>query len=130
MREKWPVFRMRFYCDRSVLTSAHLTNGAVSTQYLLYLPRLGPDFVIFIVPRPGGHQAGLGWAGLAGWAGWAGIIWTKKLKYARIYILQQPGPARPAHGRWVAVTRTIHEMGQRSSVTFSRYQRTSEDLLF
>ena len=45
--------------------SAHLTNGAVSTvstQYLLYLPRLGPDFVIFIVPRPGGHQAGLGWA--------------------------------------------------------------------
>ena len=74
--------------------SAHLTNGAVSTvstQYLLYLPRLGPDFVIFIVPRPGGHQAGLGWAGLADWAG---IIWTKKLKYARIYILQWPGPAQ------------------------------------
>ena len=69
--------------------SAHLTNGAVSTvstQYLLYLPRLGPDFVIFIVPCPGGHQAGL--------ADWAGIIWTKKLKYARIYILQSPGPAQ------------------------------------
>ena len=108
--------------------SAHLTNGAVSTQYLLYLPRLGPDFVIFIVPRPGGHWAGLGLAGLADWAG---IIWTKKLKYARIYILQSPGPAQHTGGGWwVAVTRNIHEMGQRSSVTFSRYQRTSEDLLF
>ena len=64
VREKWPVFSMRFYCDRSVLTSAHLTNGAVSTVSTQYLPRLGPDFVIFIVPRPGGHQAGL--AGLAG----------------------------------------------------------------
>ena len=57
VREKWPVFSVRVYCDRSVLTLQMVPY----LQYLLYLPRLGPDFVIFIVPRPGGHQAGLGW---------------------------------------------------------------------
>ena len=36
-------------------------------------------------------MAGLGLAELADWTG---IIWTKKLKYARIYILQWPGPAQ------------------------------------
>ena len=60
--------------------------STVSTQ-------AGARFCHIYCPPPRGS---LGWAGL-GWAGladWAGIIWTKKLKYARIYILQWPGPAQ------------------------------------
>ena len=55
--------------------------STVSTQ-------AGARFCHIYCPPPRGS---LVWAGLAGWAG---IIWTKKLKYARIYILQSPGPAQ------------------------------------
>ena len=67
--------------------SAHLTNGAVSTVSTVST-QAGARFCHIYCPPPRGSPS---WAWLADWAG---IIWTKKLKYARIYILQQPGPAQ------------------------------------
>ena len=69
VREKWPVFSMRFYCDRSVLTLQMVPY----LQYLLSIYCIYPGWgqILSYLLSPAQGVTGLGWAGL-GWAGWLG----------------------------------------------------------
>ena len=74
-QEKWPVFSVRFYCDRSVLTLQMVPY----LQYLLSIyciyPGWGQILSYLLSPAQGVTKlgwAGLGWLAGLGWAGWLG----------------------------------------------------------